>query len=47
VAHLGRSEEETGLMPIGLLLDMWECHRQFMGWSKPKREWTIDDIIPI
>ena len=33
-------------MPFVLLLDLWECHRQFMGWAKPQRELSIDDIIP-
>jgi hypothetical protein len=32
-------------MPIGLLLDLWECHRQFLGMAKPKQETLIDDII--
>nr|DAJ97217.1 MAG TPA: hypothetical protein [Caudoviricetes sp.] len=33
-------------MPFGFLLDLWECHRQFFGMAKPKRERTIDEIIP-
>jgi len=33
-------------MPFGLLLDLWECHKQFSGISKPHRELYIDDIIP-
>jgi len=33
-------------MPFGQLLDLWECHRQFMGWAKPKQNLTIDEIIP-
>ena len=36
--------DETWLMPFGLLMDLWECHKQFMGFAK--RELTIDDIIP-
>jgi len=44
--QLYRSEEETWLMPLGLLMDLWECHKQFLGISKPKRELTIDDVIP-
>ena len=43
---LRRSEEEAWLMPFGYLLDLWECHKQFNGISKPKRELFIDDIIP-
>jgi len=44
--HLNRSEAETWLTPIGALMDLWECHRQFLGLAKPKRELFIDDIIP-
>ena len=33
-------------MPFGLLLDLNECHKQYKGWAKPKREMSIDDIIP-
>lgn len=45
--HLNRSAEETWLLPIGELLDLWECHKQFIGLAKPKRELYIDDIIPL
>lgn len=44
--HLNRSEEETWLTPLGLLMDLWECHKQFLGMAKPLREWFIDEIIP-
>jgi hypothetical protein len=27
-------------------MDLWECHRQFLGMSKPKRELFIEDVIP-
>jgi hypothetical protein len=27
-----------GLCLFGLLLDLWECHKQFEGVSKPKIE---------
>jgi len=43
---LRRSEEEAWLMPFGYLMDLWECHKQFTGLAKPKRELFIDDIIP-
>jgi len=33
-------------MPVGYLLDLWECHKQFLGLAKPKRMLTIDDVIP-
>ena len=45
-AQLGFTPEETMLLPFGLLLDLWECHKQFLGLAKPKRELTIDDVIP-
>lgn len=36
----------TPLMPIGLFLDLWACHKQFLGMEKPKQTFSIDDIIP-
>ena len=45
-SHLNRTDDEVWLMPIGYLLDLWECHKQFHGMSKPKRELLIDDVIP-
>ncbi|AWW25946.1 hypothetical protein [Acetobacterium sp. KB-1] len=44
--HLNRTENEVWLMPLGQLLDLWTCHKQFLGIKKPQREWTIDEIIP-
>ena len=44
--HLHLSEGEFWLMPFGLLMDLWECHRQETGASRPKREACIDDVIP-
>ena len=44
---MNRSEDETWLTPLGLLLDLWECHRQFLNMAKTKRELTIDEIMPI
>ncbi len=43
--HLNRSEQEVWLMPLGHLLDLYECHRQYHGMAKPKREYFIDEII--
>ena len=43
-AQLHLSFDEVWLTPFGLLLDLWECHRQFHGMAKPKRELFIDDI---
>jgi len=44
--HLNRTEDETWLTPFGLLMDLWECHRQFLGMAKAKQELFIEDIIP-
>lgn len=38
--------EELWLTPFGLLLDLCECHRQYNGGAKPKREMFIDEIVP-
>lgn len=45
--QLNRSEHDVWLMPIGKLLDLWTCHKQFLGWEKAKREVGIDEILPI
>lgn len=46
LAHLNLTQTEFWLMPFGLLLDLWECDRQYNGLAKPKREQFIDEIIP-
>lgn len=46
MAHLHMKQDEVWLAPFGLLLDLWECHKQYNGIAKPKREVFIDDIIP-
>ena len=46
LAQLHLTQNEVWLMPFGLLLDLWECHKQYNGMAKPKREVTIEDIIP-
>ena len=40
IAHLHLSQDEVWTMPFGLLLDLWECHKQFTGIARPKREQT-------
>jgi len=47
VTQLHRSESEIWLMRIGDLLDQWEIHKQFNGMAKPKREYFIDEVIPV
>ncbi|HBL84691.1 MAG: hypothetical protein A2Y17_11195 [Clostridiales bacterium GWF2_38_85] len=44
--QLNRNENDVWLMPIGQLLDLWTCHKQFLGIEKPKREWYIDEVLP-
>jgi len=44
--QMGMSDEKFWLMPIGLFLDLWACHKQFLGIEKPAREQTIDDVVP-
>jgi hypothetical protein len=34
-------------MPVGHLLDQWEVYKQFNGVAKEKREYLIDDVIPL
>lgn len=46
LAHLHLTLDEVWLMPFGLLLDLWECHKQYNGQATPAREHYIDDIIP-
>jgi hypothetical protein len=44
--QLNRKEDEVWLMPIGYLMDLWECHKQFIGIAKPKKIAFIDEVIP-
>lgn len=46
VARLHLSRDEVWTAPFGLLLDLVECHKQYNGISKPRREHFIDEIIP-
>ena len=43
--HMG--DEQFWTMPLGLFLDLWACHKQFLGLEKSFIEQTIDDVIPI
>ncbi|MEQ7038709.1 hypothetical protein ABQD66_02855 [Enterococcus hirae] len=43
---MGMIPDDFWFCPLGLFLDLWECHKQFTGISKPKVEMFIDDIIP-
>jgi len=33
-------------MPIGEFLDLWACHKQFLGIERPYQEQSIDDLVP-
>lgn len=43
---MGMTPDDFWFFPFGLFFDLWECHKQFTGISKPKVEMFIDDIIP-
>ena len=45
---MGMSEDRFWLMPIGLFLDLWCCHKQWHGLEKPvQAEGNIDTVIPL
>jgi len=44
---MGMSEDRFWHMPIGLFLDLWAAHKQWLGLEKPLREQTIDDLVPV
>ena len=35
------------LMPLGHLMDQIEIYKQFHGLAKPKKEVTIDEVVPV
>ena len=39
--------KRCGLCRSVFLMDLWECHKQFIGISKPKREANIDEVVPV
>jgi len=44
--QMGMQAEDFWLMPIGFFLDLWACHKQFLGLERPLQERSIDDLIP-
>ena len=44
--QMGMNPDQFWLMPFGFFMDLWTCHKQFIGTEKPKQEVYIDDIIP-
>ena len=45
--HLRMSAAEFWLAPLGEFLDLWACHKQWLGMEKAHRELSIDDVVPI
>ena len=43
---MNMSADDFWLNPLGLFMDLWECHKQFLGIAKPKLELGLDDILP-
>ena len=41
---MGMTPDDFWFCPLGLFLDLWECHKQFTGISKPKIEVHISNI---
>jgi hypothetical protein len=39
--------ERFWLTPLGLFLDLWACHKQWLGIEKPEETVSIDDVIPL
>jgi hypothetical protein len=39
--------ERFWFMPLGLFLDLWACHKQWLGIEMPDEYTDIDSIIPI
>ena len=40
------ADDDFWLMPLGLFLDLWACHKQFLGIEKNYTEYSVDDVIP-
>ncbi|MDR2711658.1 MAG: hypothetical protein LBB91_00910 [Clostridiales bacterium] len=41
------TSEDFWLTSIGLFLDLWACHKQFLGLEKAHWGHSVDDIIPL
>ncbi len=44
--QMGFPDEKFWTMPFGLFMDLWACHKQWLGLEKAAREISIDEIIP-
>ena len=45
--QMGMDEDRFWFMPIGVFLDLWACHKQWIGVEKPVRVMSIDDVVPV
>ncbi len=45
--QMGFSDEKFWTMPFGLFMDLWACHKQWLGLEKAYRKQTIDDVVPL
>jgi len=43
---MGMTPDTFWNMSIGLFLDLWACHQQYIGREKPYKALSIDDVIP-
>ncbi|GHU89474.1 hypothetical protein FACS1894202_07740 [Clostridia bacterium] len=39
-------DDKFWYMPLGEFLDLWTCHKQWLGIEKPRREIYIDEVLP-
>ncbi|MCL1873354.1 MAG: hypothetical protein FWF85_04470 [Clostridiales bacterium] len=44
--QMSMAPEDFWLTPIGFFLDLWACHKQFLGVEKAHGDMCIDDILP-
>jgi hypothetical protein len=45
--QMGLSEDRFWLMPMGLFLDLWACHKQWLGLENAQHTVSIDDVLPL
>ena len=45
--QMGFSDEKFWTMPLGLFMNLWACHKQWLGLERVRREMTIDDVVPL
>jgi hypothetical protein len=43
---MGMTPDTFWNISIGLFLDLWACHQQYIGREKPYKALSIDDVIP-